>query len=64
MAVAKQRLIKVIQDKNNVQHVMYMPTEQEICRFTLEKHSCTTANAQLVKRIENAFTSYFNELME
>ncbi|MDD3139403.1 MAG: hypothetical protein PHX08_10580 [Lachnospiraceae bacterium] len=61
MPKIKQRYVEVIQTNDGAQHVMFLPTNMELCRFILSKKASSTRNAQLVKAVEQAFEVYFKD---
>ena len=63
MPKIKQRYVDVLQSSDGTQHVMFLPTNMELCRFILSKRASSTKNAQLVKAIEQAFEVYFGDII-
>ena len=63
MPKIKQRYVEVLQSSDGTQHVMFLPTNMELCRFILSKKASSTKNAKLVKSIEQAFEIYFDEVI-
>jgi hypothetical protein len=63
MPKIKQRYVEVIQSSSGAQHVMFLPTNMELCRFILSKKVSSTKNAKLVKDVQQAFEVYFKDMI-
>lgn len=64
MATQKMKYVEIMQDNKNVQHVVFLPTEMELCTFILSRKASSSNNAELVKRIGQAYESYFMEIFK
>lgn len=63
MPKIKKRYIEVLQESDGTQQVILIPNNVVLCKFILFRKGSSTKNVRLIKAIEQAFETYFEDII-